>query len=48
MIERALEREWVVRDVREVAGWPTFCLADMLSWTDDLEGGLAKWDWLLG
>jgi DNA-binding CsgD family transcriptional regulator len=20
----------------------------MLSWTDDLEGGLAKWDWLLG
>ena len=47
MIERALEREWVVRDVREVAGWPTFCLADMLSWTDDLEGGLAKWDWLL-
>ena len=47
MIERALEREWVVRDVREVGGWPTFCLADMLSWTDDLEGGLAKWDWLL-
>ena len=48
MIERALEREWVVRDVREVGGWPTFCLADMLSWTDDLEAGLAKWDWLLG
>ncbi len=47
MIERAVEREWVLRDVREVAGWPTFCLADMLSWTDDLEGGLAKWDWLL-
>ena len=48
MIERAVEREWVVRDVREVAGWPTFCLADMLSWTDDLKAGLAKWDWLLG
>jgi len=47
LIDRALDREWVVREVREVAGWPTFCLADMLSWTDDLEGGLAKWDWLI-
>ena len=43
LIDRALERESVVREVREVAGWPTFCLADMLSWTDDLERALATW-----
>ncbi len=47
LIDRALEREWIVHDVREVAGWPSFCFADMLSWTDDLEAGLAQWDRLL-
>ncbi len=47
LIHRALEREWIVREGREVSAWPTFCLADMLSWTDDLEGGLAAWDHLL-
>ncbi len=47
LIEEAVEREWVVRGIREVAGWPTFCLADMLSWTDDVAGALAKWEGLL-
>jgi DNA-binding CsgD family transcriptional regulator len=47
LIDRALEREWIVRENREVAAWPTFCLADMLSWTDDLEQGLAAWNRLL-
>ncbi len=46
LIERAVALEPQVAAVRTVNEWPTVCLAEMLSWTDDLAAGLQRWDWL--
>ena len=44
LIDRALALEPLVRDARPVIYWPSASLAEMLSWTDDLDRGLAEWD----
>lgn len=46
LIERSMTLEPIVRSARRVAEWPSVCLAEMLSWTDDIAAGVAKWEWL--
>ena len=43
-IERAMALEPVVRAVRSVFEWPSVCLAEMRSWTDDVAGSLELWE----
>lgn len=45
-IERALALEPQVREARGVNEWPSWCFAEMLSWTDDIGAGLRQWEWL--
>jgi DNA-binding CsgD family transcriptional regulator len=47
MITRALALEPKVGLARPVEEWPSNCLAEMLSWTDDLSTALERWEWLL-
>ncbi len=47
LIDRSLALEPNVRETRCVLEWPTVCLAEMLTWTDELMAGLERWEWLL-
>lgn len=44
LIDQAIALEPAVRNVRSIAEWPSIFLAEMLSWTDDLVAGIAKWE----
>ena len=43
-MDRAMALEPVVRAVRSVFEWPSICLAEMHSWTDDVPGALGEWE----
>jgi DNA-binding CsgD family transcriptional regulator len=45
-IERAMALEPIVRDARWVVEWPSWCLAEMLAWTDDIAGAIEMWEQL--
>ena len=45
-IGRAMALEPAVRAARSVFEWPSVCLAEMHSWTDDRAGALAQWETL--
>ncbi|MEW6223022.1 MAG: AAA family ATPase [Chloroflexota bacterium] len=43
-MDRAMALEPVVRAARSVFEWPSICLAEMHSWTDDVPGALGEWE----
>ena len=47
LIDRSMALEPAVSAARYVLEWPSVCLAEMLSWTDDLAAGVERWEWLL-
>ena len=47
-IDRSLQLEPLVRETESVGKWPSYCYAEMLCWTDEVAGGVAKWEGLLG
>jgi DNA-binding CsgD family transcriptional regulator len=46
LIERSLALEPLVQESKPVNWWPSACFAEMLSWTDDIAAGVARWQWL--
>jgi DNA-binding CsgD family transcriptional regulator len=47
LIDRSMALEPAVSAARYVLEWPSVCLAEMLSWTDELAAGVERWEWLL-
>jgi DNA-binding CsgD family transcriptional regulator/tetratricopeptide (TPR) repeat protein len=46
LIERSMTLDPLVQESRPVNHWPSAFFAEMLSWTDDIAAGVAKWQWL--